>query len=552
MTIRDGYWILEMKKKEKMREKMRLLLLFGLVAVLAGCVSGGGESGEGVLEPPGFEKKECLEESDINSSAALEGVPAPEIAEKGSFNCPQLGCSEHPATAAYDLVSNNVIMPKVASSDPRWSADVRLVKQLNIPNGMTDVGGNPIEDRVYRTFCGDWCQLGFPYDGTYHCGFLFVLRPGEEFKDGAGFDIYIRRETDGTHLIPPKLACGAGERLGFEVLDENPRTELTAEEAECDGEKGDFLNFADSRWIHAPLVGNQDPFVTPRKLSDARRLLASGISFYDRKDQTCKVLEAWVNLRSEFEPSDEFAYLIEEGKLAEALAGGDPHAKVYYKEFRKVAETVPAGKSLQLGTFKPPKQAGWIMDWLTESKPAIYIYDSLNREIEIQLKTAGKLTVSDPQYDEQKGWQRVRGQKDGTVVYQGRRYPYLYYEAEIEKVNVGKEGFLVPGTELVRFFFKELPKWGLNDKEIFDFVDYWMDRLNTNQAYYFIHFLSQEEIERIEPMEIKGAKMESQVRVRMYFQPLEERIEMAVQESPKVIPQREGLTVVEWGGFLDK
>lgn len=525
---------------------MWVILAFGLAACSHGRLP---TPGERFLESPKFEAKQCLEESDINPNFSIVGVPKPEIAEKGSFNCPQLGCQNHQETATYDLVAENVEMIKVAIDDPRWKDDVKMVKQINIPDGLVDPNGNQIKDRVYRTFCGDWCDLGFPFNGTYHCDFLFILRPGEEFKNGAHFDIYIRRNTDGSYTIPEKLQCKDGAL--FAAFDEEVRARVVAEDAACDGEEGDFVNFAGSRWIHSPPVGDQDPVVAVWKLNDKREILASGVRFYDRRDQSCGVYEAWKNLRFEFPESDEIAYLIEERKLAEAIASGDPRAIISYKEFRRVTETVPAGKTLQLGTFEPPRQAGWVVDWLTESKPAIYIYDTKEHELDVKLKTAGRLTVSLPEYNKERGWQGVRGQADGTVVYQGKRYPYLYYEAEIETVKVGGEGFVVAGAELVRFFYQVLPKFGLNQREVFEFVDYWMDRLSTDQPYYFIHFLNEEEIERIEDLEIEGARVESLIRIRTYFKPLEVREEIVEQELPDSPPQRSGLTVVEWGGFLD-
>jgi hypothetical protein len=176
------------------------------------------------------------------------------------------------------------------------------------------------------------------------------------------------------------------------------------------------------------------------------------------------------------------------------------------------------------------------------------------------------LTVTDPPYDPQKGWEisalpsgllqpatgnRAAGMVSGDAQPQPATcYPYLYYEANLEKVFVGEEGFVVRGRDLVEFFEESLPKVGLNSWEVADFIKYWMGRLDRSQPYYFIHLLSSEQIEELEPLDL-SVKPDTEIRVRPYFKPLEKPINVQAQilETP---PERKGFTLVEWGGILEE
>ena len=55
------------------------------------------------------------------------------------------------------------------------------------------------------------------------------------------------------------------------------------------------------------------------------------------------------------------------------------------------------------------------------------------------------------------------------------------------------------------------------------------------------------EVNNLEPLEI-SPKPDTLVRVRLYFQPLKERIEVA--EPALGAPERNGFVVSEWGGMI--
>ena len=204
----------------------------------------------------------------------------------------------------------------------------------------------------------------------------------------------------------------------------------------------------------------------------------------------------------------------------------------------------PRGKSLQLGTFNPVRK--FIYEWWTPScKPVIYLYPERQVSLSVFLKPFGVITKSDPFYSWLFGWRNILAFPSGKLIYRGKEYSSLYYEGRIINVKVPSAGWVVKKESLSKFFDDILPKLGLNQKEAFEFKDYWLKRLKENL--YFVTFLPKEEIERIEPMEI-SIKPDTTIRVRLFFRAINKPIGVPRPTFPEV-PKRKGFTVVEWGGF---
>jgi len=87
------------------------------------------------------------------------------------------------------------------------------------------------------------------------------------------------------------------------------------------------------------------------------------------------------------------------------------------------------------------------------------------------------------------------------------KYSYLFYEVVLENsVNLPKDGWIVKTTDLENWFDTNLPKLGLNKKEIKDFKEYWLSELK-GYPYYKIGLLSKEFLNeniaiKINPMEL--------------------------------------------------
>ncbi len=224
------------------------------------------------------------------------------------------------------------------------------------------------------------------------------------------------------------------------------------------------------------------------------------------------------------------------------------------------------GRTLQLGTFRPVRK--FVYEWWTPAcKPALYLYPAKPTELSVRVLPRGRITQSIPEH--KNGW-RVLAFPGGTIKeIGGQLYPYLYYEAEIEKVKVPQEGFMVRKDDLTNFFDQVLPILGLNLKESTDFKEYWLPKLSEEEKW-FVGLVPEEEVNQVEPVEF-SVKPDNFLRIRFYFEALDNQ--PALQDSGIIkysqginlnfffnwlgiwsfkTPQRNGFTVVDWGGILAK
>ena len=176
-------------------------------------------------------------------------------------------------------------------------------------------------------------------------------------------------------------------------------------------------------------------------------------------------------------------------------------------------------------------------------KPIIYIYPEEEMDLTIKLGKEEDLLYTYPKYNNE--W-HVLVSPDGNIYdYKtNRNYYGLYWEGYSNyEFNMNK-GFVVKGTDTVKFLEEKLAILGLNDYEINEFIIYWIDKLENNN-YNFISFRTLEEIEEDMPLYI-SSEPDTLIRVMMDYKPLDDYIEVEEQELVPV--ERQGYTVVEWGG----
>lgn len=115
-------------------------------------------------------------------------------------------------------------------------------------------------------------------------------------------------------------------------------------------------------------------------------------------------------------------------------------------------------------------------------KPNIYIYpeEKIDLEIEVSFPFGGKIITSEPAYTIS-GW-HITVDTSGLI---NNAYQYLFYECEIPNYFQTKNGWKVPQKNLNNFLHESLIKFGLNEMEIYDFVEYWVPKL-TDFEYYLI------------------------------------------------------------------
>lgn len=180
---------------------------------------------------------------------------------------------------------------------------------------------------------------------------------------------------------------------------------------------------------------------------------------------------------------------------------------------------------------------------ITEEKPIIYLYPEEEIELSVKLGKEYNITCSYPEY--KNGW-NVIAKPDGTLVdiETGRKLYALYWEGiQNEECNL-TEGFVVKGNETIKFLEEKLSILGLNERETEEFIVYWLPRLQENK-YNYIRFATLEEINSNMPLEL-SVEPDTLIRVLMQYKPLDEYIE--VKEQKLTTPERNGFTVVEWGG----
>lgn len=177
----------------------------------------------------------------------------------------------------------------------------------------------------------------------------------------------------------------------------------------------------------------------------------------------------------------------------------------------------------------------------TIKKPAVYLYPIEDSIIKVKLEINGKLIQDIPEYN--LGWE-VFVTKAGIIENQ---YDYLFYEAKLKKIDLPNNGWIVKYENLDSWFETNLIKLGLNQKEKDQFKDYWLKELPKSN-YYQIKLLEDSFLKENMDL-IVSPQPNTLIRLNFYFKPIKENIDLP--EPIIVTPQRNGFTVVEWGGMVD-
>lgn len=121
----------------------------------------------------------------------------------------------------------------------------------------------------------------------------------------------------------------------------------------------------------------------------------------------------------------------------------------------------------------------------------------------------------------------------------------LYYESKaVTDFAVEPEGFVVKGSDTVAFLEEALSALGLTEREAEEFIIYWLPALQKNE-YNYIRFATADEITENMPLNVSPTP-DTVIRVCMTYKGLRTPIDVNAQEL--TAPERNGFTVVEWGG----
>lgn len=179
-------------------------------------------------------------------------------------------------------------------------------------------------------------------------------------------------------------------------------------------------------------------------------------------------------------------------------------------------------------------------------KPVIYLYPENETVVDVQV--GAEIRKSEPIYPGN-GW-TVLAKPDGELIYQGQRYPYLFWEGLGEGVypNYQDQGTVVKQENLVETVKGQLKQLGLNEKETADFMEFWQERL-PKTPYVRLTWLTTEDMDKLAPLAVRP-RPESYIRVFLEFEGLEKPKRLIPQKL--TAPERKGFTLVEWGGLLIK
>ncbi len=174
-------------------------------------------------------------------------------------------------------------------------------------------------------------------------------------------------------------------------------------------------------------------------------------------------------------------------------------------------------------------------------KPVIYLYPEEETEVSVMLHYNGELTVTYPEYGD--GW-NVTAMPDGTLFDKnGNEYSYLFWEGESNIEYDFSKGFCVKGEDSAEFLREALSALGLTPREYNEFIVFWLPFMLENE-YNVISFQSDcytdNAVLSVTP------DPDTVLRVFMAFYGSDEYVEIEEQELNTT--ERNGFTVVEWGG----
>ena len=196
-----------------------------------------------------------------------------------------------------------------------------------------------------------------------------------------------------------------------------------------------------------------------------------------------------------------------------------------------------------MGTmYSPCESTSWGYEEATDAKPVIYLYPEESCRVDVKLNYEGTLTHTYPAYRD--GWS-VQAEPDGTLTdpATGRQYYCLFWEGQRQSEYDLSRGFVIKGEDTAAFLEEALAKLGLNQREANEFIVYWLPRMENN-PYNLISFQT-EAYTRGAELQIDPAP-DTLIRVFMVWQASESYVNLEPQEL--TAPERNGFTVVEWGG----
>lgn len=175
-------------------------------------------------------------------------------------------------------------------------------------------------------------------------------------------------------------------------------------------------------------------------------------------------------------------------------------------------------------------------------KPVLYLYPEEKINVTINFEKPDLLETTYPKF---KGKWEVTADVDGTLTdSKGKEYYALYWdEKKVHSVDF-KEGFYVEKNQAIDFLENKLSYIGLTDREMNEFIMYWLPVLEKNGKS-LVYFELTEERESYNKLYITP-KPTSMLRLVMHVKKIDEKVDIKKQNLTRF--KREGFVAVEWGG----
>lgn len=185
-------------------------------------------------------------------------------------------------------------------------------------------------------------------------------------------------------------------------------------------------------------------------------------------------------------------------------------------------------------------------------KPVIYLYSEEQLEVSLSIDFQGKHTFSYPAL-ENNSWHVSVGPLGITNESTDKRYPYLFWEGEMQGLNFESSGNdlvgeIVAKDQIVNYLELKLTEAGFNSKEKTDFITFWGPKMITNQ-FVFIQFLEDDAYaSKIAELTI-NPKPDNTKRLYMLYSGFDDFPSdiKCVSQKLKTL-DRSGFTLVDWGG----
>lgn len=177
-------------------------------------------------------------------------------------------------------------------------------------------------------------------------------------------------------------------------------------------------------------------------------------------------------------------------------------------------------------------------------KPVVYLYPQ--EDVQVRVEVGASVRLSEPLYP-QDGW-LVDASPDGSISYQDRDYSSLYWEGKGDGTypDLSDSGVVVSQKDLLPTLWSHLKDQGLNQKESADFMEFWESKL-PKTPFVRLTWLGTREMDELAPLRITP-KPNTVRRIFLEFEGLEKHFSLKPQNFSSF--NRDGFTVVEWGGLL--